>query len=66
MQAALSSMICFSVGAAVPLLSGAFIKDPKMRLLSVILASTVALAIFGAVGQLLGSTVLLFWALFKS
>ena len=44
-------MICFSLGAAVPLLSAAFITDPKIRLISVILASTVALAIFGAVGK---------------
>ena len=51
LQAALSSMICFSLGAAVPLLSAAFITDPKIRLVSVILASTVALAIFGAVGK---------------
>lgn len=51
MQAALSSMICFSLGGAVPLLAGAFIKDPKWRLLIVILASTAALAVFGAVGK---------------
>lgn len=51
-QAALSSMICFSLGAAVPLLSGAFIEPPKWRLLSVILASTVALIVFGAIGKL--------------
>lgn len=43
-------MICFGIGGAVPLLGGGFINDPKFRLLSVILASTVALAIFGAVG----------------
>jgi VIT1/CCC1 family predicted Fe2+/Mn2+ transporter len=53
-QAALSSMICFSLGAAVPLLSGAFITAPKWRLLSVILSSTLALAVFGAIGAWLG------------
>lgn len=53
-QAALSSMVCFSLGAAVPLLSGAFITAPQWRLLSVILASTLALAVFGAIGAWLG------------
>jgi len=53
-QTALTSMICFSVGAAVPLLSGAFITAPKWRLLSVILSSTLALAVFGAIGAWLG------------
>jgi VIT1/CCC1 family predicted Fe2+/Mn2+ transporter len=53
-QAALSSMICFSLGAAVPLLSGAFITNGKWRLISVILASTAALLAFGAIGAWLG------------
>ena len=30
-QAALSSMVCFSIGGAVPLLAGAFIRDAKVH-----------------------------------
>lgn len=43
-------MVCFSLGAAIPLVAAAFITDAKLRMLSVILASTVGLALFGAIG----------------
>jgi VIT1/CCC1 family predicted Fe2+/Mn2+ transporter len=54
LQASVASAISFSIGAGIPLLSAAFIKDHVTRLAVVLAASTVALAVFGAVGAALG------------
>ena len=53
-QAAISSLLCFAMGGAVPLLSAVFITDPKVRIILVSIASTIALLVFGAVGAWLG------------
>ncbi len=53
-QAAVSSLLCFVMGAGVPLLGAVFFADPMTRLLAVIVASTLALAVFGAIGAWLG------------
>eukprot|EP00891_Asterochloris_glomerata_P009573 jgi/Astpho2/9573/Aster-03851 len=53
-QAAASSFICFSVGGAVPLIAAAFIHNNFWRIVSVALASTGALLVFGAIGAYLG------------
>lgn len=52
--ACITSAISFSIGAAIPLLSSSFIKDAVIRLIVVLMASTIGLAIFGAVGAVLG------------
>ncbi|KAK9808900.1 hypothetical protein WJX72_006067 [[Myrmecia] bisecta] len=53
-QAAISSAVSFTIGAAVPLLASAFIHDSRARLVAVGGASTIALALFGAIGAWLG------------
>ena len=53
-QAAISSLVCFALGAAVPLLSALFVTNPKIRSIAVSVASTLALMVFGAVGAWLG------------
>ena len=53
-QAALSSLLCFTIGGGAPLLSALFITDPKIRSIAVSVASTLALMVFGAVGAWLG------------
>ncbi|CAK9206427.1 unnamed protein product [Sphagnum troendelagicum] len=54
MQAAIASAMAFSVGGVVPLLSGCFISHHTNRLLSIVLASSLALVIFGVIGARLG------------
>ncbi|KAG9444366.1 hypothetical protein H6P81_015706 [Aristolochia fimbriata] len=53
-QAAAASALAFSVGAIVPLLTAAFIRDHKLRLGMVAVAVTAALLVFGWVGAKLG------------
>lgn len=52
--ACITSAISFSIGAAIPLLSSSFIEDHVIRLIVVLVASTIALAVFGTVGAVLG------------
>lgn len=54
LQAAAASALAFSVGAMVPLLAASFIREHKLRLVAVAVAVTVALAVFGWLGALLG------------
>ncbi|KAG0555500.1 hypothetical protein KC19_12G173700 [Ceratodon purpureus] len=54
MQAAVASAVAFASGGAIPLLAGSFIADFKYRLTSVIISTSLALALFGAVGAKLG------------
>ncbi|KAI3879372.1 hypothetical protein MKX03_009347 [Papaver bracteatum] len=58
-QAAGASAIAFSLGAMVPLLAAAFIKDHKVRLGVVTGATSLALLLFGGVGAVLGKAPLL-------
>ncbi len=53
-QAAISSFVCFAIGGGVPLLSAIFLTDPKLRIIIVSIASTIALLLFGAIGAWLG------------
>ncbi|MCL7043985.1 hypothetical protein MKW94_014121 [Papaver nudicaule] len=53
-QAAGASAIAFSLGAMVPLLAAAFIKDHKVRLGVVTGATSLALLVFGGLGAVLG------------
>ncbi|RDX73101.1 Vacuolar iron transporter-like 4, partial [Mucuna pruriens] len=55
-QAALASALAFSVGAVVPLLAVAFIRNHNIRLALVVAVATLALLVFGAVGAVLGKT----------
>jgi VIT1/CCC1 family predicted Fe2+/Mn2+ transporter len=43
LQAAVVSALCFSFGAALPLLSAIFLSDPQMRLLAIALSTTAGL-----------------------
>ncbi|RYR35622.1 hypothetical protein Ahy_A10g050759 isoform B [Arachis hypogaea] len=52
--AAMASAVAFSVGALVPLLAAAFIKDYKVRLAVVVAVVSLALLVFGGVGAVLG------------
>ncbi|CAL8470039.1 g9581 [Coccomyxa elongata] len=54
MQAALASLLAFTVGGIVPLIGGFFISDPRIRLATVSALATVALLTFGATGAWLG------------
>ncbi|KAK9827265.1 hypothetical protein WJX81_005507 [Elliptochloris bilobata] len=54
LQAALASLGSFVVGAGIPLLAAAFSNDQRIRLACVLIASTAALLLFGAVGAWLG------------
>ena len=54
LQAAAASALAFSVGAIVPLLAASFIRDYKVRVGAVVAAVTVALAVFGWLGAVLG------------
>lgn len=58
-QAAGASAIAFSLGAMVPLLAAAFIKDHKVRLGVVTGATSLALLVFGGLGAVLGKAPLL-------
>ncbi|KAI3975071.1 hypothetical protein MKX01_005182 [Papaver californicum] len=53
-QAAGASAIAFSLGALVPLLAAAFIKDHKVRLGVVTAATSLTLLVFGGLGAVLG------------
>ncbi|PSS29189.1 Vacuolar iron transporter like [Actinidia chinensis var. chinensis] len=55
-QAAIASALAFTIGAIVPLLAAAFIRDHKVRLGVVVVAVSVALVVFGGVGAVLGRT----------
>jgi VIT1/CCC1 family predicted Fe2+/Mn2+ transporter len=57
-QASLTSALAFSIGAALPLLAGAFVTDAWLRLAVVAGASTVGLLLFGALGAWLGGAAL--------
>ncbi|PPS19145.1 hypothetical protein E1A91_A01G013200v1 [Gossypium mustelinum] len=52
--AAGASALAFSVGAVLPLLAAAFIRDHKVRMAVVVVVASVALMVFGVVGALLG------------
>ncbi|MED6119559.1 hypothetical protein PIB30_012746 [Stylosanthes scabra] len=52
--AAVASAVAFSVGALVPLLAAAFIKDYKVRLGVVVAVVSLALLVFGGLGAVLG------------
>ena len=54
LQAAAASALAFSLGAMVPLLAASFIRDYKARIGVVVAAVTVALAVFGWMGSVLG------------
>jgi len=62
-QACLASAFAFCVGAGIPLLAAAFIQSEKMRILSLVLAATAALASFGSLGAGLGGANILKGAL---
>ncbi|GMJ06769.1 hypothetical protein like AT3G43660 [Hibiscus trionum] len=55
-QAAVASALAFAVGAVLPLLAAAFIRQHKLRIAVVVLVASVALVVFGVVGALLGGT----------
>jgi VIT1/CCC1 family predicted Fe2+/Mn2+ transporter len=56
LQAALASAFSFSIGGLVPLLSGSFISDYKIRLIVIVSIASLALVVFGRVGAMLGKT----------
>ncbi|CAD5324779.1 unnamed protein product [Arabidopsis thaliana] len=53
-QAAIASALAFSVGAIVPLLAAAFVKEYKVRIGVIVAAVTLALVMFGWLGAVLG------------
>ncbi|KAF3454425.1 hypothetical protein FNV43_RR04872 [Rhamnella rubrinervis] len=55
-QAAVASALAFSVGALVPLVAAAFIKQHKLRLGVIGAVASLALLVFGGVGAVLGRT----------
>ncbi|XVF54313.1 hypothetical protein PTKIN_Ptkin05aG0171300 [Pterospermum kingtungense] len=55
-QAAIASALAFSAGAVVPLIAAAFIRQHKVRLAVVVVVVSLALAVFGAAGAVLGRT----------
>ncbi|GMJ06771.1 hypothetical protein like AT3G43660 [Hibiscus trionum] len=55
-QAAVASALAFAVGAVLPLLAAAFIRQHKVRIAVVVLVASVALVVFGVVAALLGGT----------
>lgn len=59
LQASLASAFAFCIGAGIPLLAASFIHNEGMRILSLVLTSTAALASFGALGAYLGGANLL-------
>lgn len=52
--AAWTSAVAFSCGGAFPLLAGAFITDPSIRVWAIGGVTTLALAVSGALGAILG------------
>lgn len=59
LQAAVVSALCFSFGAAIPLLSAIFISDQAYRLIAIALSTTAGLLVFGILGAYLGGAGLL-------
>ncbi|KAE7999709.1 hypothetical protein FH972_004114 [Carpinus fangiana] len=55
-QAAFASALAFSLGAVLPLLAAAFIREYRLRLSVVITVATSALVAFGVVGARVGGT----------
>ncbi|MBA0815036.1 hypothetical protein Gohar_020812 [Gossypium harknessii] len=55
-QAATASALAFAIGAVLPLLAAAFIRQPIVRMAVVVVVASVALVVFGVVGALLGRT----------
>lgn len=58
MQAAIISAFTFSTGAALPLLSSAFLNDRIHRIIATIVSTTIGLLIFGILGAWLGGAAL--------
>lgn len=54
MQAAAASALAFSLGAIVPLLAAAFVKDYHWRIGAIVASVTLALVMFGWLGAVLG------------
>ncbi|KAL9293663.1 putative Ccc1 family protein [Arabidopsis thaliana] len=54
MQAAIASALAFTLGAIVPLLAAAFVKEYKVRIGVIVAAVTLALVMFGWLGAVLG------------
>ena len=54
LQAAVVSALCFSGGAAIPLLSAIFITNPTNRLIAIACSTTFGLLVFGVLGAYLG------------
>lgn len=54
LQAGIVSALCFSGGGLLPLLSSIFIADKIMRLVAVLISTTVGLIAFGILGAWLG------------
>ncbi|XP_054803848.1 vacuolar iron transporter homolog 4-like [Prosopis cineraria] len=52
--AAIASAVAFAIGAVVPLLGAAFVKDYKVRLGVVVAVVSLALLVFGVVSAILG------------
>ena len=52
--AAFASAIAFTIGAAMPLLAGAFIQNYVHRLLSIVIVTSFGLLVFGVGGAMLG------------
>ncbi|GKV28004.1 hypothetical protein SLEP1_g37106 [Rubroshorea leprosula] len=55
-QAAAASALAFAIGAVVPLLAAAFIRDYKVRLAVIVTVASLTLVVFGGVGAVLGKT----------
>lgn len=55
-QAALASAMAFTVGAMMPLLAAAFIRDHTIRMGVIAAVVSLALLVFGGVGAVLGKT----------
>ncbi|KAG7627267.1 putative Ccc1 family protein [Arabidopsis thaliana] len=53
-QAAIASALAFTLGAIVPLLAAAFVKEYKVRIGVIVAAVTLALVMFGWLGAVLG------------
>ncbi|VVA93455.1 unnamed protein product [Arabis nemorensis] len=54
MQEAAASALAFSLGAIVPLLAAAFVKDYYWRIGAIVASVTLALVMFGWLGAVLG------------
>lgn len=54
MRAAAASALAFALGAIVPLLAAAFVKDYHVRIGAIVAAVTLALVMFGWLGAVLG------------